>query len=88
MTLAFFLRSNGLHLEAPKTSGWGSEHSVLGFLSRSGFSDFAGSSLRKSYGWIDGEHGKLMRWLALSTICLEIGGQGVSGGSGGGAKRG
>jgi hypothetical protein len=48
----------------------------------------AGSSLGKSYGWIDGEHGKLMRWLALSTICLEIGGQEVSGGNGGGAKRG
>lgn len=48
----------------------------------------AGNSLRQSYGWIDGEHGKLMHWLALSTIYLEIGGQGVSGGNGGGAKRG
>jgi len=75
----------GCVLEAPNTSGWVSEASVLGFLSPP---ERILTVTRKSHGWIDGEHGTLMRWLALSTICLEIGGQEVSGGNGGGAKRG
>ena len=84
MTLALLLRLNGLHASSADDIWLGFRRLCFRVPFSLRILIVAGSSLRNGYGWIDGEHGMLMRRVALSTICLEIGGQGVSGGYGGG----